>query len=210
VNCEIDININAAGLRNIYAAGQFVTLVNAVDSIVDVATASGLGATIAWIVFRPFAKNVLTWSGDYYIYATTTALAAGNIVTMNTITSGPAQVGWTYILQSGQFSPLSSGTLNVFTAKNMTNGMFGFGLAQYATVNNTRTVTPMSAVSALFNQEILISSPTELFIFLSSIGSSGSVLYRVPDNALTLRLTGQAVTVSVGFNEESNTFYLGG
>ncbi len=211
MNCEIDININAAGLQNIYAAGQFVTLVKTVKSIVDVAAAPGLEVIIAWMVFQPFSSNVLKWSDDYYLYATTTtSLSPGNLVIANTMTSDPAQVGWTYTLHSGQFSSISNGTASVFTVNNMMNGIFGFGLAQYATVNNTRTVAPLSAILALFNQEVFICSPSELFIFLSSIGSSGSVLYRIPDNALMLGLTGQALTATVGFNEQSNTFYLGG
>jgi hypothetical protein len=207
MQCTININIDSAGLQKIYGAGQYVTLVKSVQSMVEIPRPAGSGVTIAWITFKPFEKNIVSWNDNYYIYATTSELMPGHLVTMNTLTDEPVQLGWTYTFRHGQFSPAAKGTANAFTVVDMMNGVFGFGLAQRATVNNASTITPLSAISSLFNQQIFISPAREMFIFLSSVGSSGSVLYVIPDNALTLPLTGRGLTATAGFNDQNNTFF---
>jgi hypothetical protein len=168
------------------------------------------GAAIAWRTFQPVQKNIVTWNDNYGIYATTTELAPGNRIIMNTVTDVPVQIEWTYTFEKGQFSAASNGTANVFTVANQMNGMFSFGLAQQSVANNVTAITPLSAISALFNQEIFISPPGEIFIFLSSVECSGTILYEISSNALAVPLSNDGATIMVGFNNQNNTFFLQG
>jgi len=145
VQYQINIAIDDTGLQNIYQANQYVTIVN---SVVSNPLADG-NLTVAWLAFQPLESNQITWTENYYLYATTTTLQDGVQIAMTSQTQEPAQAGWIYTFSEGQFSG-ASGTGGTFNVDNqMSANDFSFGLAQSATVNNTTTFAPLNAVPVL-------------------------------------------------------------
>jgi hypothetical protein len=202
---QLDIGtIDNIGLNTIYNTGQAITLVK---SVVSNPLASG-NLPIAWVEFQPFANNLVSWIENYYIYATTTLLQGGATIVMTSQTSTPVQTGWTYTFANGQFSSASGGAPGVFTVQNDYNGIINFGLAQYATVNNTSVFAPLNAIPVAYNQSVTFTPQENVSIFLSAYVNNGTVISQVAGNALPVTLTSQSPAANIGFNNSNNTFYL--
>ncbi|WP_437962987.1 hypothetical protein WME76_48155 (plasmid) [Sorangium sp. So ce119] len=200
---QINIDIDDAGLQNIYKSGQAVTLVK---SVVSNPVSTG-NLPVAWIEFQPLETNQITWVENYYAYATTTVIQAGATIVMTSQTAAPVQPGYLYTFAQGQFTSASGsgGTYNVVNGQ--VNG-FNFGLAQQATVNNTATLAPLNSVPVLFNEEVSFTPIETVSIFLSSYINNGVVISQIAGAALTVQLTSQSPTATVGFNDATNEFYL--
>jgi predicted oxidoreductase len=103
------IQIDSAGLSEIYDAGQTVTLARQVNQIVD-AVASARGSAdasqliVAWLAFAPLETNTIGWSEQYYCFATTTSLTMGEVLEMNSQSAASMQPGSVYTFDQGQFS----------------------------------------------------------------------------------------------------------
>ena len=201
---QINLDIDDAGLSKIYGASQSVTLVK---SVVSNPLATG-NLPIAWLSFQPLESNQIVWVENYFLYASTTVLQSGATINMTSQTGGPVQPGWMYSFAQGQFVS-ASGTGSTFNVDNNTStGSFNFGLAQQATVNNVSTLAPLNAQAVLYNEEASFTPIETISVFLSSYSNNGVVISQVASNALTVQLTSQSPTVSLGFNDATNTFYV--
>jgi hypothetical protein len=201
---QLDVAIDNIGLKTIYNTGQAVTLVK---SVVSNPLASG-NLPIAWLEFQPFQTNLVTWIENYYAYATITDVVSGATIIMTSVTSTPVQTGWLYTFSSGQFSSSpTGGAKGVFTVINNTQAIINFGLAQYATVNNTPVFAPLNAIPVAYNQTVTFTPQEIVSIFLSSYVNNGVVISQVAGNALAITLTSQAPNAQIGFNDTNNTFY---
>lgn len=203
---QINIDIDEAGLRSIYAAGQAVTFVK---SVVSDPLGSG-NLPIAWLAFQPFEVNQVSWIETYYLYATTTTLQAGATIVMTSQTGEPVQPGLIYTFSQGQFdNGVSGGAPDTYNLNNQSQvPNLDFGLAQSASVNNVQTFAPLNAVPVLFNEQASFTPEETLSIFLSSTTNNGSVLSQIASNALEVTLSSQNPVVNLGFNDASNTFYV--
>ena len=202
---QLSIDIDSKGLSAIYAAGQTVTLVKSVTSN---PVASG-NLPVAWLAFSPLQTNIVTWIENYSIYASTTQLQSGATIMMTSVTPSSVQPGWTYTLQNGSFTGASGGGASTFNALNQMNTYpFNFGLAQQAYVNNVQTTAPLNAVPVLYTQTASFTPIETISVFLSSYTNNGVVISQVAGNALTVQLTSQSPSATIGFNDATNQFYL--
>jgi hypothetical protein len=203
----MEISIDGAGLSKIYAADQSVTLTRAVgQSVVTNAAARGAGTTVAWQAFAPLQTNTVSWTDEYYCYATTTPLAIGAVIAMNSQCSAPVHTGPVYEFTRGQFIQQPATGSSYVVANAATSGSFAFGLAQNATINNLQVLSPVCADPVLYNEAIYL-TPTDLIaIFLSSAGKGGTVIPR-PVNAFSIKISSASLAVTIGFNDQTNTFY---
>jgi hypothetical protein len=204
VQYQLNIAIDSKGLAQIYAASQWVTLVK---SVVANPLQSG-NLPIAWVSFQPFQQNSITWIENYNLYATTTQLTAGATIVQTSVTGAPVLTGWTYTFAQGQFTGAQGGAAGTFNMTNQQQGMYSFGLAQQAVVNNVPVIAPLNAVPVLNNESASFTPQENVSIFLSMISNNGVVLSQVASNALTVTLTSQSATANIGFTDSSNTFYL--
>jgi hypothetical protein len=200
----LNINIDSAGLTNIYNAGQHVTLVKSVGS------STTQGSTVAWVTFQPYQSNVVSWVENYLIYGTVTSLQSGAQIVMTSSTQNPVQTGWTYTFEQGQFTGASGGASGSFNVENQQSNGINFGLAQSANVNGTNVLAPLNAVPVNMNQDASFTPIETVSIFLSSYANNGVVISSVTGNALAVQLTSASPTATIGFNDANNTFYLSG
>ena len=94
---KLSIAIDAQGVSNINNADQFVTIVKVVST----------GTPVAWVTFRPMESNTISWTDDYSVYASTTNIEDGVMIT--TASSQLASPDTMYRLQNGVFSKESTG-----------------------------------------------------------------------------------------------------
>lgn len=201
---QLNIAIDNAGLHQIYAAGQAVTIVK---SVVTSPLASG-NLPIGWINFQPLEENSITWMENYSIYATTTALNAGATIVQTSATAPGIQTGWMYTFKQGQFTGAAGGGAKTFNMTNQQGGMFNFGLAQQAMVNNVPVNAPLNAVPVLNNETASFTPEEKVSIFLSNSVNNGVVLSQVAGSALSVTLTSQSPAANIGFTDSNNTFHL--
>lgn len=204
MNYQINISIDNAGLNTIYGNGLYVTLVK---SVVQQPVSQG-NLPIAWVAFQPLQQNQISWQEQYSMYATTTALQAGATIVMTSQTTQPIQTGWTYTFAQGQFQGTSGGSQSTFNLSNQQQGSFSFGLSQTAVVNNVQVTAPLNAVPVAFNMNATFTPLETISLFLASYSNNGSVISQVASNALVITLSSQNPVANVGFNDQSNTFYL--
>jgi len=211
----LSINIDAAGVLAINQSGQKVTVVKSVSYSPSSSTAGkgnkpagdDTSPPVVWLAFSPLETNDITWTEQYYIYATTTQITAGAQIQMTSATGGPVQEGWLYTFQNGVFDQGAQGTGTSYNTKNEGGGLFGMGLAQQATLNNAQTMAPLSVASVLNNEGASFTPSEKVSIYLSSVENNGSVTTRVTGDALTVTLKSASPSATIGFNDQTNTFY---
>jgi len=193
---QVNISISDRGLQEIYSSGKSVALVQGTQD-----------TPIIWLIFQPFQANQVIWSGLYSIYATGTALTPGNVVFMNSITDGPAQLGRLYNFQNGIFTA-TQGTAEGYSVANLTSSpdVLNFGLAQAANVNGVSVLSPLIATPVHFNQMASFTPSSAFSIFLTSYSNNGVIASQVPGNALQIRLEQGQTRVNVGFDDGSMSF----
>lgn len=187
-----------------------MTLARSISGIVNgKVDVSALGdSVIAWQVFTPVESNQVTWSTEYYAFATSTPLSLGNTIMAAAQTAVPLQTGWVYTFTGGQFSGQSGQGINFVIANGTPTGVYSFGLAQQAMVNSVASLTPLNAMPVLFNEQATFVPEEAVSIFLSSCRVAGTVIPPPTEAALTFTLSSQNATARVGFNDATNEFYL--
>ncbi|WP_315836899.1 hypothetical protein [Bradyrhizobium prioriisuperbiae] len=197
---ELTMRIDPQALRRIHEMDMGLTLVKSVVSSLPA------HLPVAWVQFQPLEVNQVTWTEACSIYATETPLQPGETIVQ--ISEAPAQPGWVYIFNEGGLEGEPANLGEVCKVVNGRQGPFAFGLAQQATIGGNPMLAPLNAVTVPFNETVNFTPKETVSICLAPLTSNGVVLSRVPGNALTLSLTAQAPTAVIGFNDESNTFYL--
>ncbi|QVN17340.1 hypothetical protein [Burkholderia pyrrocinia] len=205
MNFQINVSISTKGLDTIYDSGLYVTLVKSVVSN----PISGGSLPVAWVSFQPLHENQVTWQEQFTMYATTTTLQSGATIKMTSQTDAQIQPGWIYSFERGRFTEAQGGDPGTFNLRNQqTPGNFSFGLAQPVVINNVQTSAPLNAVSVPYNVNATFTPLEKLSLFLSSYSNNGSVIAAVASNALNITLSSTSPQADVGFNDQTNTFYL--
>jgi hypothetical protein len=211
----LTINIDNPGLTQIASAGEYVTIMQLVTPYAQSTTASSVRVSdvaaiptaVAWVAFTPFNSNTVTWSDSYAIFASNGAPAVGSAITMNSQTSGAAQLGWTYTLQSGRFTG-QSGSGSGYIVANQQTGTSGgiyFGLATQPTINNTpQGLLPMNAFYVAYNQNGWFLPTQQISIFVSTCQTSGSAIPVLGGGTLIDFSNTSSATVQ--FDDATNSF----
>jgi PKD repeat protein len=133
-------------------------------------------------------------------------LVFGAVIAMNSQCSTPMQAGPVYAFAKGQFIQQPATVSSYVIANATSTGSYAFGLAQTATINNVAATSPLSAKPVLYNEAIYL-NPTDLIaIFLSSATKGGTVI-PPPTNAFSINVSSASAEVTIGFNDQTNTFY---
>ncbi|MDQ3280432.1 MAG: hypothetical protein M3Q69_03370 [Acidobacteriota bacterium] len=194
---RLSLKFDAAALEAIYAAGEQVTL----------ARRAGEGAVpLVWIAFTPYIVNAVSWQDSYMLYASHARVQPGAIVHLDALTA--AEPGWTYAFAHEAFSGAAGGARDAFTVRNELEEPLAFGLAQQATVNGDPITAARDLMHVAEGRSATFRPHEELSIFLSRNMRSGSVLERIPGNALTVALSTSFSHAEVGFDASLGVFYL--
>jgi hypothetical protein len=209
---SLTIKISQSSLQNIYNANQTVSICKVITSFVSSADVtanakSGTTPTVVWLAFTPLENNTVNWDDTYSAYVTGTAIVTGNTIFINSTKS--ATLGFLYTFSGGAFTaaPYTAGQDTFNIANQQSN--FNFGLAQKATINGTSLPsTPLNCIPVLYNQQAMFTPSEAVYIFLSTCSAGGTFIPILPSTALTVPLTSKKPSVTIGFDDTTNSFYI--
>lgn len=198
----LNIQIDDAGLQAITQSGQKVTIVKSVPRG---------GESVAWILFPPLEMNMITWTEEYSVYASTTNIQAG--ATIETQSLKCAAGGNMYPFENSQFKngirdlePTQYGVQNLDPdIRTGPVAMITSGLYQGAMVNGEESVSPLNAIGVLYNENAIFTPIETIQVYLSLYQHNGQIISEVSSNALTVQFTNQT-TQTIHFNDRTNTF----
>jgi hypothetical protein len=172
------------------------------DTDLRIITASGLKITIAkpvgdgspnvaWLVFDPFMANTVEWSEEYGLYASTSHIDRGAVIT--SISEKPPKVtdGESYVF--GKNGPVfdpgddycEDGS---FRIKNLMGGpaypSLIFGLTQEAVINTNRIKAAfVNAALVPSRLDVIFKPLTRVFVWLQNSYCSGTVITTIMSTA---------------------------
>jgi hypothetical protein len=172
---KLNLLIKEPDLRIITTSGLKITIAKPV----------GDGSpNVAWLVFDPFMANTVEWSEEYGLYASTSRIDQGAVITR--ISEKPPKVtdGESYVFgKSGTvFDPgddyCEDGS---FRIKNLMGGpaypSLTFGLTQTALINNNRIEAAcINAAVVPSKLDVIFKPLTRVFVWLQSSYCSGTVI----------------------------------
>ncbi|MEP3430172.1 MAG: hypothetical protein ABJN98_15910 [Roseibium sp.] len=198
----LDIKIDSAGLKQIQ--GETISIAKTVTT----ALVGGNLAT-AWISFDPAQHITVTWTEDYYIYASSSAAQGGATIDLSSYTDAAVQADQLYTYGTAStFSNAKANTGGAFETNNLQQSPnpWTMGLAQEATVGGKSTMAALNAVKVPYNQTASFTPIENISIWVSSIQNNGVVLSQIANTALPVQLTSQKSTANLGFDDSLNVF----
>jgi hypothetical protein len=195
----VNISISAADVSRIWQAGQAVMFAKPMFGAVTGAKAY-TATVVGWIAFLPYESNQVSWEAAYYAYATTSPMTPGTSITVNSTCPQQAQTGMVYLFENGVFTAQKGSGEYIFIRNMVSGPLLSFGLVQTATVNHQQMTSPVNAIMILYHQEATFTPEENVYIFLASSSSGGTILQAIPQNALAVPLTAQSPTANVGYN----------
>lgn len=178
--------------------------------IVAKPTADG-NPNVAWQVFKPMQANTLSWSEEYGIYASTSGINNGAVLSQLSSTKLGSAMNKLYTLEdSAQMSgPATGGKANSFALCNKYSPKpyMTVGLYQDANVNGTDIAgNAISAVPVLLASTAIMTPYTTVYIWLQSQVVSNTVVTSVTSPMTKLKFGGGTNEISVKYDSNSGTF----
>lgn len=169
---SLTLAIDPASLNQIYQANLNVVVGQTVGSGVDV----------AWLVFRPFQENQVSWNDQAGLYASATPRLPGAILSLLSAT-GPVESGFSYTFgASGAFGgpgapPVSPGQYGAVNSYEGVLGPLTFGLTLSAMVNGRpQNSLPVNAVPLAAGGQIALQPSSEVYVWLDATSQPMTVL----------------------------------
>lgn len=198
--------IDSTDLTYIKAAQQRITVAKPVN---------GGSPNVIWLSIDPFQSTDVSWSEEYGIYASTTAISNGAEISKLSQTDEVAVAGAYYTLTT---ATVFNGP---FTGKNVPAGSFGvqndvpnssypvltFGLTQSALVNQKPTERkPLSATPVLATQFAEMTPYTIVYAWLQSQFKSETIITTITGKSAKITLGGTVNNVTLKYNPELGMF----
>ncbi|MGI4764935.1 MAG: hypothetical protein ACRYGP_07695 [Janthinobacterium lividum] len=200
MDCAINFTIDTTGVKQINDANQQITIVKSTST-------AGKEKPVAWISFEAMNAISVTWTEEYFIYASLSKIEDDMKIVESSATDDPIEFSELYKFSSDVFSMEAGGSDGMYTAKNDGGKTYTMGLAQSAIVNGKAVSAPINAVSVLNAEEGTFKPRIKLSVFLSGTQDNGTVLSHIQGNAFTFELSSDQATVDLGFSDTNNTFH---
>jgi hypothetical protein len=166
----------------------------------------GSDPSIAWVVFRPFENNSMSWLEQYGIYASNVEPVNGAILTQMSKTGYPAQDRSLYPFTSdGSFGDrVPGGAAGSYYTKNEyinEHKVLTFGLFQEAVVNGEKTSSAISAAPVMHNYKATMTPYTTVFLWVQSDVESNTVVTSVTSAQTEVKFGGGITEISLTYED---------
>lgn len=199
LNYTLNIDLTSDQLKLIALAGQSITILKAPP---------GSGPQVSWVSFTPFAKNTVTWEESYALYASTTQLQAGAVITKMIDTDAsegevlPLEASGTF----GTATPGSAGSFGVANEYSNESDLI-FGLAQAVQVNGKASPNhPIGAQVVLYNQTAEFTPYETIRVFLSASTVTSQLVTHVAGEAISLKYGGDVPSYTITYDSDAGKF----
>lgn len=206
-NYSLTLNIAPDDLKNIKAAQQRITLAKPVGSG---------DPNVIWLSIDPFQSTTVEWTEDYWVFASTTAVAQGASITkLSEVTPGPAlDAGYYPFTSAAVFNPFQKDASipgGTFAANNdMPNSQYPyltFGLSQSALINKKPAERkPISAQTVLATQQIQMTPFTTIYIWLQSQFSSETIITKIIGHTAVAKFGGGVNSMTLKYDPDRGVF----
>lgn len=200
-------------LKTAFTNDQLALLYATGTNVVVAKPTGGSQPNVAWQVFKPMASNTLKWGEEYGLYASTTAVTNGAVLSQLSSVPVGARDKMLYTLEPNAIitGPVSSGggSEGTFALNNkfaekpyMTVGLF-----QNANVNGTEIIgNALSAAPVLLQSTAFMTPFTTVYIWLQSQVVSNTVVTTVTSPMTKLTYGGGINDISVAYDSASGYF----
>ncbi|MEJ1353730.1 MAG: hypothetical protein RPU64_10770 [Candidatus Sedimenticola sp. (ex Thyasira tokunagai)] len=201
---ELIVELEDADIDHINDAGQAITIVKNLKNIPYAKD----GYPVAWLAFKPFEKNTITWVNEYGVYASNTVPAPGKKLVQNSEVE-VATVHCMYPFSEGMFHAPHLGTKNSYGVENSTIDTYVFGLNQSATVNSEFAKgVPLNAEELLGKETVEFTPHESVYVFLYKRHDNGVIISEVVSTALKLDFT-TVHSITIHYDSATAKFALG-
>jgi hypothetical protein len=171
----------------------------------------GARPNVAWQVFRPMQGNQLSWGEEYGIYASTSSVTNGAILSQLSSVPVGAATNKLYTLEPSAriTGPASGGSDGAYTLLNKygEKEYMTVGLYQDATVNGTDIIgNALSAAPVLLASTASMTPYTTVYIWLQSAVVSNTVVTNVTSPMTMLKFGGAVTDIAVSYDSASGKF----
>lgn len=203
----LTLNIDPDDMKYIKPAGQRLTLAKPVGSG---------DPNVVWLSIDPFPSTTITWTEDYWIYASTAEIADGaSIDKLSEVAPGPAlDSGFYPFTPAAIFGPLQKDpqiARGTYAANNyMPHAQYPaltFGLSQSAMIGKTLAERkPISAQSVLATQQIQMTPFTHVYVWLQSQFASETIITKIIGNSSVARFGGGVESIVMKYDPDRGLF----
>jgi hypothetical protein len=162
---------------------------------------------MVWATFEPRLANLVVWSEYCRIFAMRSMPGVGEIV--RPLVQSDAQANALYafddpIFRAGGVS--TSGDYEIYNSVSDADFAFGFGMS--LRVNGEVRLAPMVAIPAKFNQTACFAPCGSVWIFTTTYRGASVHGDTIPQNALRVSLDRGTPYANVGFDPQTESFFL--
>lgn len=179
---KLNIKFNEDDLKTIYKADEKIVLVKH--------TKEGSDSRVAWVCFKPFKNNTVTWSTSFALYASNTEVQHGATIDKLSDLSATTKVMYKFeqaVFQKPELVPMIGD--NTYALLNKMDDYDGltFGLAQDVQVNGIGIEkNPINAVFVPFGQSASMTPIEKVDVYLKNDLDDGTVITHVATVPLTV------------------------
>jgi hypothetical protein len=170
---------------------------------------------VAWIVYRPFPTNYVSWVEQYGLYASNVEIVDGNLIMFNAVANPIASVApdvlYTLSATGAITGPTTSGgTAGAYSMNNQysnTKRYLTFGLNGTATVDGTvLAASPITATTVLYQSTGVMPPNAAIWLWVQSGVGSGTIVNPIPGPVSIFPLSGSGGAGHLTYVASSGTF----
>ncbi len=201
---------------NLEIDGGVLDLIIAAQENIILAKPVGNGTpNVIWLSLFPFPNTAVTWEEAYGLYAATTEVRKGAVITPSSTSPFPALVQHIYpFIASAQFGPpqldTKLGSGDYVIRNDMPFSLFPaltFGLHQNAMINgNPTTFQPVNAATVIATREQIFTPSTTVFVWLQSNLVSRTVVERIVSRRAEVTFSDSVTEINLKYNPNSGIF----
>ncbi|MGH8085052.1 MAG: hypothetical protein ACREPV_07230 [Lysobacter sp.] len=203
---NLQLQFDKKSLKEVKSAKQRIMIAKPVNSA---------SPNVIWLSIDPFESTEVSWSEEYGIYASTTAVQHGASITKISETGVPAQDGAYYNLTPETVfdGPYTDPSIprGTFAASNSVPyaeyPSLTFGLTQSALINEKPVDRkPISASSVLATQVVAMTPFTDVFIWLQADFAGETIITRIFGTHTVAKFGGGTTDISLRYNPQLGKF----
>lgn len=205
----LTLSIDPKDLPIIRGAQQRITLAKPVGS--------DSSPNVVWLSIDPFQRTDVEWEEQYGIYASTTKIQEGALISKLSETDFPAQDGASYTYTPGAVfaGPSGSESKGTYAVQNdmpyNSYPALTFGLTQSALINQGPAQRkPISASSVLATQFSAMTPFTTVFVWLQSQFASETIITKIVGRSTKVKFGGGIDNIALKYDPQLGLFIAAG
>ncbi|MCX8129071.1 MAG: hypothetical protein N3I35_03105 [Clostridia bacterium] len=206
---NLNINFKKEDLAALYEAGENITIFKQVKT-------NGIGSkNVAWVSFKPFMSNTVTWEENYALYCSNKVELDDGTVINKMSHENDVVDQKCYPFEKAIFQkrtepppekPLTGGQFMVLNKDSAYNSLT-FGMAQDVIVNNTNyKVNTLNAAVIPYNQYGIFTPLEKISVVMLANTQNDMVISQVGSKTLDITYSGSDIEKNIVYDQKKGMF----